>query len=255
MPFGLIGQDQLMKPKVELIDELIDSLWINPTSFFNNNDQNWYLLCQSLQLADSSKINQVIHSIYTNPVRQEKNKIVNATTAFDGFVGFLNKKSNNRSLRKYYRKTNSGFTNTELYPENKTVMIEGDSWFEYPLFLKEVTDQLEKDPNLAIYSLAAGGDWVANMIYGQEFKAGYQTLNPDVFIMSGGGNDMLENAGIIRFVNDKPIHELSPFLNDYRQYVILRMSHIPVPLCKENYCPPEYHSYENFLSGLQTPYY
>lgn len=248
----LIGQNRFLGEKRDLIDELIDSLWVNPTSFFNNEDNNWKLLCRSLKDVDSNRMKQITHSIYTDSLRGEINKIENRSTAFNGLIGRLNKKSNRKKLRKYTRKADSVFTNKKRYPENKIVMIEGDSWFQYPLFLKDVSDHLEKRKKIAVYSLAAGGDWMANMISGFEYKTKYKKINPDVFIISGGGNDMLGNKGVTRFVNREPIHSQSPFLNDYKEYVILRMSHKPVPLCNESFCPPSYHDYTDSLKTLQS---
>ncbi len=250
MPTGLIGQNLTQEPKAELIEEVLDSLWVNPTSFFNKEDSNWNLLCETLQLIDSTKMTLITHSIYTDSLRERKNKIENESNAFDGLAGFLNKRSNKRKFRKYSRKKNSEFMDKNLNPDNKTVMIEGDSWFEYPLFLKDVTDQLEKKPNMAIYSMAAGGDWIANMISGLEYKTEYKKIKPDVFILSGGGNDMLQDNGLKRFVRNKPIDVNDPFLEDYKTYLVLRMSNRPVPLCKANFCPPEYHAYENSLNTL-----
>jgi len=71
VPAGLIGQNLTQEPKAELIDGLIDSIWVNPTSFFNKDDPNWYLFCQSLQLVDATKMNRITHSIYTDSVRGE----------------------------------------------------------------------------------------------------------------------------------------------------------------------------------------
>ena len=28
-------------PKEDIVNKLLDSLWVNPTSFFNNTDTNW----------------------------------------------------------------------------------------------------------------------------------------------------------------------------------------------------------------------
>jgi len=101
--------------------------------------------------------------------------------------------------------------------------MEGDSWFEYPIFLKDITDNLMDSENLAIYSIASGGDWVANMIANHQYQFEYLKLKPDVFIISGGGNDILGDNRLASFVNYKPIDINSEFLNNYRNYVILRI--------------------------------
>ena len=42
----------------------------------------------------------------------------------------------------------------------------------------------------------------------------------------------------------------SPFLNDYREYVVLRQNNKPVPMCNASFCPIEYHSYQDDMPGF-----
>jgi lysophospholipase L1-like esterase len=115
------------------------------------------------------------------------------------------------------------------------------------MFLRETTDELLKEKNLAVYSIASGGDWVANVVAGGEYKDEYANFKPDVFIISGGGNDMVEDQRLKRLITTSPINADNPFLNNYRKYVVLRQNHIPVPLCNASYCPIEYHLYNDSL--------
>ena len=188
-PTWIYGQDINHAPQNKAVDELIDSMWVNPISFFNRDDPNWQLLCKNLQQTDSAKLNQIAHSIFSKSEKTTKGQIENGSEASEGFVGWLNKKSHNKKLRKFNNQIKTDFTNKNKYPDHKIILIEGDSWFEYPLFLNEITDQLTKMSNLAIYSLAAGGDWAANMISSLDYQIEYKNLEPDIFIISGGGND------------------------------------------------------------------
>ncbi len=233
-----------VKKEVE-INRLLDSLWQNPTSFFNKTDHNWRMLCSDLQHIDLAKLNQIKDSVFLS----KKSKIKNKSTANTGFIGFLNKRSQNNKSNIFSEKMHNGFISKKTQSKNKIVLVEGDSWFEYPLFLRDITDNLVDEKNLAVYSLASGGDWVANMISGGEYQQEYLALKPDVFILSGGGNDIVDNDGITHFVTNQPIASNSSFLKDYKEYVILRLNHKPVPMCTSGFCPIEYHLFQDSIQS------
>jgi len=199
--------------------QLLDSLWENPTSFFNKSDHNWRLLCENLDQVDITKLNHISQSIFYG----KDARIINKNEANIGALGSFNKKAQKKKSKEFSKKIRSGFRNYEEHPNNKVVLMEGDSWFEYPIFLKDITDNLMDSENLAIYSIASGGDWVANMIANHQYQFEYLKLKPDVFIISGGGNDILGDNRLASFVNYKPIDINSEFLNNYRNYVILRI--------------------------------
>ena len=60
------------------------------------------------------------------------------------------------------------------------------------------------------------------MVSGAEYQSEYQQIKPDVFIISGGGNDIVGDQGIKHFVTNHPMDKKSPFLENYRKYVVLR---------------------------------
>lgn len=43
---------------------MLDSLWANPTSFFNRNDENWRMLCKNLDQVDLTRLNNISQSIF-----------------------------------------------------------------------------------------------------------------------------------------------------------------------------------------------
>ena len=229
------------------LDRLMDSLWIHPSSFINYNDPNWIRLNQHLQNIDVLQLNELIHSIFYG----KSSFILNKSRTDVGFVGVLNKTSNKKRQRKFHKKIRKGFRNFTEKPENKVVLIEGDSWFEYPVFVRDITDFLEKNPDMAIYSLASGGDWISNMISNLEYEYTYYKLKPDVFIISGGGNDFVGDSRLSAFISDKPLKKDSPYLHEYKNYCILRMEHIPVSICSENYCMP-YDAYTDSINNYKN---
>lgn len=95
---------------------------------------------------------------------------------------------NSRRNKVFYAKVKGNFRNVA---GNKVIVAEGDSWFNYPILLSDVIDWLGMNKNLAVYSLASGGDWLLNMLSARKYVEFLSTINPDVFIISGGGNDLV----------------------------------------------------------------
>jgi len=230
------SQDFTKTDKAIIIDKLIDSLWVNPSSFFNKDDKNWRKLCDNLHLINTEKLNEITDKIFN----AKNSKIKNNSSSSSGLIGLLNNCSRKRKLNVFNKKINSDFCDRHVHPQNRTVLVEGDSWFEYPVFIKDITDNLIENDNFAIYSLASGGDWASNIISSGEYKDKYVKFKPDVFLISGGGNDMLENKRLTNFISNTPIDTGDFFLKDYRDYVILRENGKAVPLCTSDYCPPVY---------------
>lgn len=69
------------------------------------------------------------------------------------------------------------------------IVAEGDSWFQYPLILKDILDHLYK--YYAIRSFAEAGDTLENYLKKSEYIKGVMEEKPKFFLVSGGGNDML----------------------------------------------------------------
>jgi len=217
--------------KIE-VDRLMDSLWIHPSSFINHNEPNWIRLNQHLHDIDILQLNELIHSIYYG----SNSFMLNRSHAYDGFIGTLNRTADNKKLKIFHKKIRKGFRDPVLHPNNKVVLVEGDSWFEYPIFLKDISDHLESKPNLAIYSLAHGSDWVANMVSNLQYEYDYVKIKPDVFIISGGGNDLVGDYRLSNFILLKPLSSDEPFSNNYRNYILLRMLNKPVSICSSEFC-------------------
>ncbi|MGJ8616542.1 MAG: SGNH/GDSL hydrolase family protein [Sulfitobacter sp.] len=76
------------------------------------------------------------------------------------------------------------------------LVSEGDSWFQYPLLLEDVVDQL--DAHYAIRSLGAAGDLVADIVKQDELITTIAVEKPDAVILSGGGNDLLGEGRLER---------------------------------------------------------
>ncbi|CDZ68157.1 Hypothetical protein NGAL_HAMBI2605_64410 [Neorhizobium galegae bv. orientalis] len=78
------------------------------------------------------------------------------------------------------------------------VLDEGDSWHQYPFLLDEIVDQLFD--RWAIYSLSGAGDLLSDMAKQDELTAAIVAERPDVVILSGGGNDLLGDGRLSRYL-------------------------------------------------------
>ncbi|MFV0361437.1 trypsin-like peptidase domain-containing protein [Tropicimonas sp.] len=100
----------------------------------------------------------------------------------DVAIAFLNRADRARRHRRYRSKIAGGY-------QGIRIVSEGDSWFQYPFILKDTIDWLMEA--YAVYSLGAAGDLVADMVLQDEMRDAIRQHRPDVFLISGGGNDLL----------------------------------------------------------------
>lgn len=101
----------------------------------------------------------------------------------------------NRRRRVLYRKK------LKENPGAIRILAEGDSWFQYPLKLKDIIDHLMDDPNIAVRCYSAAGDVLSNMVENPEFLDAIQYEDPDYFLLSGGGNDLIAGDGLRRLLH------------------------------------------------------
>ncbi|MBN1158750.1 MAG: SGNH/GDSL hydrolase family protein [Bacteroidales bacterium] len=147
--------------------------------------------------------------------------IFNGSHAEEGILGRLNRRSRRIRNRRYMRKINKGF---RAVPGNKIILAEGDSWFEYPVFVRDIIDWLQKRKDYAIYSLAYGGDWLANILYQGEYVEGLPVHTPDVFLISGGGNDLVSKNRLTTMMINPFKDPLTEPSHDYAEFVRLKTS-------------------------------
>ncbi|MBI5914280.1 MAG: SGNH/GDSL hydrolase family protein [Bacteroidetes bacterium] len=145
-------------------------------------------------------------NLLTDVVRRlfDLNEIKNNSDADEGLMGNFNEKDRERRNKIYTDKIRRGFDRSD---DNKVVALaEGDSWFEFPRVylgidaVKDILDWLIEDDNYAVYSLAAGGDWLSNMLYLGEYIEELPKVSPDVFLLSGGGNDLVGDRRLATMV-------------------------------------------------------
>lgn len=184
----------------EIIEKLCDEMLNQPLGFSN------------------SKLNHLLeYEIPKSRLKQYTNELFNAQTGIvsnradthTGAMGWLNKHDLKVRKRIYDKRVKK----MGKCPENWIkVLAEGDSWFEYPIYLRDIISHLiRKEKHFVIKSVAAGGEWMANMLYEREYLYYLTAMRPDVFLVSGGGNDIMgEQMGAL--VDLKP--RLLPVMNE-----------------------------------------
>jgi hypothetical protein len=76
------------------------------------------------------------------------------------------------------------------------LVSEGDSWFQFPFFLRDVVDQLSA--NYRVASADSAGDTLQNMVFGNpEYPAALHAQRDQfkAFLFSGAGNDIVGDDG------------------------------------------------------------
>ncbi|HMG89320.1 MAG TPA: hypothetical protein VK589_04650 [Chryseolinea sp.] len=121
-------------------------------------------------------------------------------SAVDGMLRRFNLIKNNNRNYEFAKKIRRGFRDLKD-TEKKVILAEGDSWFNYPIILTDIIDRIRMEKNFALYSLAAGGDWFLNMLTGREYVEELSLLHPDIFLISGGGNDLVGSKRLAAIVD------------------------------------------------------
>ena len=97
-------------------------------------------------------------------------------------VATLNARGNRKRLAAYNARIANGWKGLKF-------LAEGDSWFQYPILLRDVVDNLNTE--YAVYSIAAAGDTLENMVRSTGYIEELITLHGfDGFLISAGGNDI-----------------------------------------------------------------
>ncbi|OJJ17807.1 hypothetical protein BKI52_28520 [marine bacterium AO1-C] len=117
-------------------------------------------------------------------LKVKKNSPLNDSTATKGAIGFFNARSRRYRHRLFEKRMRRN-------PDSFVIVSEGDSWFQYPVFVKDVIDHLNEIDEFAIRSFGFGGDWLSNILEESEYINAIRWYNPKVFLISGGGNDII----------------------------------------------------------------
>ena len=78
--------------------------------------------------------------------------------------------------------------------DGPVIVSEGDSWFQFPILLDDVIDNLSRD--YAIRSLDAAGDTLENILEQGEYIDALRETKASIFLFSAGGNDALGGGNL-----------------------------------------------------------
>lgn len=140
--------------------------------------------------------------------------LLEESDATTGFMGRFNRISQKARTKKYYKKIKDpSFKRGN--EKNIVIVAEGDSWFQFPVFVKDIVDWLGiRNPQYAIYSIANGGNWLTNMIYDGKYVEELSIHKPDVFLLSGSGNDLVGSSRLALMVDKNAKYPKYKFINE-----------------------------------------
>jgi hypothetical protein len=173
-------------------------------------------------------LSQIITKIYDLNKRQ-----VDDLAALDKAMALVNNLKNSFRTKRFKNKINSKYF--WQAKDHKVVLAEGDSWFNYPIILSDVIDWIGMEDNLAVYSIASGGDWLLNMLEGRKYVEELSVMHPDVFLISGGGNDLVGNSRVGAIVDPSGLSAEFDHNHWAQQLVNLRLQKPIVELNKERF--------------------
>jgi hypothetical protein len=135
----------------------------------------------------------------------DMNVIPEESGANQGLMGQMNR-DERRARRDKYQ---DALRNRKC--EGRAILVaEGDSWFQFPgrwfTFIalwrfqidavKDILDHLIRSNRYCVFSLAAGGDWLIKMLRANDYVEPLSQIEPDAFLISGGGNDLLGDGRV-----------------------------------------------------------
>jgi len=126
-----------------------------------------------------------------------ENSLRSESDAMAGSFGKLNIAKQKKRRKYFFKRIREGKRTTDY----KNIVAEGDSWFCFPKYVKDINEWLIRDPDINLYSIAAAGDWIANMIYEGKYIEELSLIEPDAFMISGGGNDFVGSYRLSFMIN------------------------------------------------------
>lgn len=166
---------------------LINKMLRHPLDF--NQDNFERLISLNLNFDDLRKCIKRIFDL-------NEDQLLTQSNANKGIIGRLNRLSNKARKTKFARKI-------KKRDEKNDVMIyaEGDSWFQFPYFITDVIDWLNKEPNYHIYCDSSASDWFTNILYESQIIPALSTFKPEFLLISGGGNDLVGDYKLAHMIS------------------------------------------------------
>jgi hypothetical protein len=175
----MIGNDE------QLFKDLLNKMLKEPLSFTDDDLDN--LLSHGLNFEDLRDCLKRIYDLNEEQLTKES----------DSNTGRLGIWSNKARKNKYYKK----IARQSRGSDYKHIFAEGDSWFQFPYFVKDVVDWLNDRDDYLIYCESSAGDWFTNILYQSQIVPALSTYGSQYFLISGGGNDLVGSDRIACMVS------------------------------------------------------
>ena len=109
------------------------------------------------------------------------------------------------------------------------IAAEGDSWFQYPILLKDVIDWVFDD--YAVFCRSEAGDTLDNMVRQKEYLDALERTGGRLLLLSGGGNDLVAGGELAQHLRDfdpglTPAQYLLPSFNSVLDAAIANIERI-----------------------------
>lgn len=101
----------------------------------------------------------------------------------------------------------------KTHPDALRIVAEGDSWFQYPFLLTDIIDVLMAKKEYAVRCFSEAGDTLRVMARKKQYRKALEDKRVKVFLLSAGGNDLVEGNGVRRFLNS---YQPGRKLQDYK---------------------------------------
>lgn len=210
---------------------LFDKMLSKPLEF-DSNDFDALILSYLSPLTNKYNVQEALKDL-RECVRQiydlNEESLRQTSNANTGTIGKLNRRSTRLRQKNYFKR----IVNQKPDMQYIRIYAEGDSWFLFPTFVKDIIDWLEKNENYLIYSDAYGGDWITNILYEGQYIEALSIHAPDVFLISGGGNDLVGNNRMAVMVSSsgkqKPKHNeqtLTHLKEEERKLILMSQKYI-----------------------------
>lgn len=112
----------------------------------------------------------------------------------DRVLGWANDWARSKRQHQYRSKVNAN-------PAITRIVSEGDSWFQFPFILSDIIDNVMEQNDFAVFCLGAAGDLLRDMVNTSEYVDAIVREQPEFFLMSGGGNDLVGGNNLARVLH------------------------------------------------------
>ena len=216
-----------MRSKDELLERLLkDPVGFSKTDFMELMDPN-----ADLRFPDLRKVTIRLYDLNENSLLEQSN-------ANAGVMGYLNKKSTIRRRKRYDKLIKRGY---RFKKDAKVILAEGDSWFQFPVFLKDIIDWLAKRDDYVIKEIKNSDKiFVSSHQVKKEFKKYYNLSKTIIPLKIPSNKKMIsfkKNKNFILFPAQFWEHKNHKFLIQASEIIKKRKLDIRFYLCGkvENY--------------------